>query len=77
MVTVRVCFFREVGLAAVVAHGAPPGPLPAAVRLLEFDQGVTVARLAVTRRCGGHGCLCRQNLYRHLDVLIERALGGP
>ncbi|MEJ2871085.1 hypothetical protein WCD74_25195 [Actinomycetospora sp. OC33-EN08] len=72
MLTVRVCFLREVGLAAVVVVGAP-GALPSAVRLVGFDVGVAVSRLAVTRRCAGGCCLCRQNAYRHLDTVIERA----
>jgi len=72
MLTVRVQSFPEVGLAAVAVH-TTPRPLPAAVRVVDLALGAAVARLALGRPCGPHACCCRQNVYRHLDLLIERA----
>ena len=74
MLTTRVCFHPDAGLAAVAVHVSGDGPhraLPTAVRVVDLDVGVVVAAIAPARGCPG-GC-CRRNVYRHLDDLIARA----
>ncbi|MHC1560820.1 hypothetical protein ACR9E3_17820 [Actinomycetospora sp. C-140] len=74
MLTTRVTFHPDAGLAAVAAH-VRQRSLPAAVRVVDLDVGAVVAAIAPARGCPG-GC-CRRNVYRHLDDLIARARSCP
>jgi len=71
VLTTRVRLFTEIRLAAVSLEG-PRLVLPSAVRVVDHDVGVSVARLLAARPCGAAVC-CRRNVYRHLDDLIARA----
>ncbi|GLZ50167.1 hypothetical protein Acsp06_63520 [Actinomycetospora sp. NBRC 106375] len=77
MLTTRVCFHPDAGLAAVAVH-LPDRPLPAAVRVVDLDVGLVVAAIAPERGCPGcPGGWCRRNVYRHLDDLVARARSCP